>query len=404
MAVKDNTTKKANISAQARVIDFVSRFENRWDGLREMISISRPVRKEAGSMVYIKKASVILQSGSVSEGDEIPYSQASVVETPLGEIAIEKYAKGVTLEAIDKYGYDTAIEKTDDEFLAELQSKVMDKFFSFAAGGDLTGVFTSFQMAMAMAKGAVENKFRGMHKGITGVVAFVNYLDFYSYEGSATLTVQNQFGMDYIENFMGFRVVFLCADNEVAKGTIIATTVDNLIMYYIDPSDSAFARAGLDYTTAGGDTNLIGAHVNGNYGHAVSEMFAIMGITLAAEYIDAIAVITIEASGSLGSVTFSSGAATNVTGASKLTISAPATLKDDWKFFIKDAASTAPSAPSYLAQLDSTWKEIHPDLTTGIADDVTGLTSGNKATLVITNGMGQALYANGTGVTVVVKA
>ncbi len=404
MAVKDRTTKKANISAQARVIDFVSRFQNRWDGLREMMSISNPVRKEAGSMVYIKKASVVLQNGSVAEGDEIPYSQASVVESPLGEIAIEKYAKGVTLEAIDKYGYDTAIAKTDDEFLAELQSKVMDKFFSFAATGDLTGVFTTFQMAMAMAKGVVENKFRGMHKGITGVVAFVNYLDFYAYEGAATITVQNQFGMDYIENFMGYRVVFLCSDNEVAKGTIIATTVDNLIMYYIDPSDSAFSRAGLDYTTANGDTNLIGVHVDGKYSHAVSEMYAIMGLTLAAEYIDGIAVVTIEASGSLGSATFTSGAATTTSGASKITITAPTALKDDWKFFIKDAATTAPSAPSYLGQVDSTWKEIFPDLTTGVADEVTGLTSGNKATVVITNGMGQALYANGTGVTVVVKA
>ena len=402
MAVKDRTTKMENISAQARVIDFVSRFQNRWDGLREMLSISNPVRKDAGSTVYVKKASVTLQSGSVSEGDEIPYSQASVVESPLGTINIEKYAKGVTLEAIDKYGYDTAIAKTDDEFLAELQSKVMDKFYTFAATGTLTGIFTTFQMAMAMAKGTVENKFRGMHKGITGVVAFVNYLDFYSYEGAATLTVQNQFGMDYIENFMGYRVVFLCSDNEVASGTVIATTVDNLIMYYIDPSDSAYARAGLNYTTANGDTNLIGAHVEGKYSHAVSEMFAIMGMTVCAEYIDGIAVITIEASGSLGSLTFTSAAATNTTGASKITVSAPATIPADWKFFIGDASGTAPSAPSYKGAVPSGFKEITLDAN-GVADDVTGLTSGYKATLLATNGIGQTVYS-GTNVTVVVKA
>lgn len=402
MAVKDRTTKVANISAQARVIDFVSRFQNRWDGLQEMLSISNPVKKDAGSNIYVKKASVTLQSGSVSEGDEIPYSQASVEENLLGTITIEKYAKGVTLEAIDKYGYDTAIAKTDEEFLAELHSQVMDKFYDFAKTGTLTGIFTTFQMALAMAKGTVENKFRGMHKGITGVVGFVNYLDFYSYEGSASITVQNQFGMDYIENFMGYRVVFLCSSNEVAQNTVIATTVDNLIAYYIDPSDSAYARAGLEYTTANTDTNLIGVHVDGKYSHAVSEMFAIMGLTLAAEYIDGIAVITIEESGSKESVTFTSAAATNTTGASKITITAPSTLKGDWKYYIKDASGTAPTAPDYKASVPSGWKEIEFD-ENGVSDDVTGLTSGYKATLLIANGMGQ-IVGSGTGVTVVVKA
>lgn len=293
MAAKANTTMKANITATPREIDFVSRFQDRWDGLREMLGMSNAVRKEAGSNVYIKTASVTLQSGAVAEGDEIPYSLATVNETPLGAIAIEKYAKAVSIEAIDQYGYDTAIQKTDDAFLSELQGNVMSKFYTFAATGTLTGTDTDFQMAVAMAKGAVENKFRSIHKGITGVVGFVNYLDFYTYLGGAQLTVQNQFGMDYVENFMGYRAIFLCSSNEVAQDTVIATAIDNLILYYVDPSDSAFARAGLEYTTAGLETNLIGFHTEGKYSHAVSESFAIMGMLLAAEYIDGIAVRTI---------------------------------------------------------------------------------------------------------------
>ena len=296
MAVKQNTTKVANITATPREIDFVSRFQNRWDGLREMLGISNPVRKEAGSNVFVKKATITLESGAVAEGDEIPYSLASVTETPLGTISIDKYAKGVSLEAINQYGYDTAIEKTDDAFLTELQASVLAKFYAFvSAADDLTGTDASFQLALAMAKGSVENKFRSIHKGINGVVAFVNYLDFYTYLGTASITVQNQFGMDYVENFMGYRAIFLCASTEIAQGKVIATPVDNLILYYVDPSDSAFARAGLSYTTAGGETNLIGFHTNGNYNHAVSESFAIMGMILAAEYEDGIAVRTISA-------------------------------------------------------------------------------------------------------------
>ena len=57
-----------------------------------------------------------------------------------------------------------------------------------------------------------------------------------------------------------------------------------------DPGDSDFVKAGLAYTTGVGETNLIGFHTQGNYNTAVSEAFAIMGLTLFAEYIDAIAV------------------------------------------------------------------------------------------------------------------
>ena len=68
-------------------------------------------------------------------------------------------------------------------------------------------------------------------------------------------------------------------------------------MYYVDPNESDFARAGLVYTTGAGETNLIGFHTQGNYNTAVSEAFAIMGLTLFAEYLDGIAVITISAGG-----------------------------------------------------------------------------------------------------------
>lgn len=67
-------------------------------------------------------------------------------------------------------------------------------------------------------------------------------------------------------------------------------------MYYIDPNDSDFAKAGLVYTTSG-ETNLIGFHTQGNYNTAVSEAFAITGLVLFAEYLDGIAKITVNAGG-----------------------------------------------------------------------------------------------------------
>ena len=143
-----------------------------------------------------------------------------------------------------------------------------------------------------MAKGNVINKFKQMHRTCTEVVGFANILDLYDYLGDANITVQSAFGFQYIKDFMGYRVVFLLSDAEIARGKVIATPVENINLYYVDPGDSDFAKAGLIYTTDG-MTNLIGFHTQGNYNTAVSESFAIMGLTLFSEYQDAIAVVTV---------------------------------------------------------------------------------------------------------------
>ena len=173
-------------------------------------------------------------------------------------------------------------------------------------------------MALAMAKGLVENKFKEMHRTATGTVGFVNVMDVYEYLGAAEITVQNQFGFQYIKDFMGFNTIFLLAESEIPRGRVIATPVENIVLYYVDPNESDFVRAGLVYTVSG-ETNLIGFHTQGNYNTAVSEAFAIMGLTLFAEYIDAISVVDITDDTTLGTLTVTSAAGTK-SGDTKVTV------------------------------------------------------------------------------------
>lgn len=294
MPAKENLIMSADIQVTARELDFVTRFEQNWEHLREILGIMRPIKKVPGAILKSKYAEGTLQSGEVAEGEEIPYSKFTVKEKVYDEMTIEKYAKAVSIEAIKDHGYENAVAMTDEQFLFELQTNVTSRFYAYLNTGELTSSQTTFQMALAMAKGLVVNKFKKMHKNVTGVVGFVNVLDVYEYLGSANITVQNQFGFQYIKDFMGFNTIFLLSDDEVARGRIIATPVENIVMYYVDPADSDFAKAGLVYQTGAGETNLIGFHTQGNYNTAVSEAFAIMGLTLFAEYIDAIAVVTIE--------------------------------------------------------------------------------------------------------------
>ena len=292
---KENLIVTADIQVTARELDFVTRFENNWEHLREILGIMRPIKKQPGAVLKSKYAEGTLQSGAVGEGKEIPYSKFVVKEKTYAEMAIEKYAKAVSIESIKDHGYENAVEITDDQFLFELQNDVTGRFYNYLNTGTLTDSQTTFQKALSMAKGRVINKFKQMHKNVTGVVGFVNTLDVYEYLGEANITVQNQFGFQYIKDFLGFNTIFLLSDEEIARGKVIATPVENIVMYYVDPADSDFAKAGLVYTTGVGETNLIGFHTQGNYNTAVSEAFAIMGFTLFAEYIDAIAVVSFEA-------------------------------------------------------------------------------------------------------------
>nr|DAG53472.1 MAG TPA: major capsid protein [Caudoviricetes sp.] len=336
---KNNLTKQADIQVRAREVDFVTRFERNWEHLREILGVLRMIKKDPGSTLKSKYAQGKLESGLVGEGEEIPYSKFEVKEKSYAEITVEKYAKAVSIEAIKTYGYDVAVELTDDEFLFELQTDVTGRFYTYLKTGSLTSTESTFQMALAMAKGRVEDKFKQMHRSIpNGIVGFVNGLDVYEYIGAANITVQNQFGFQYVKDFMGFNTIFLLSESEIPRGKVIATPVDNIVLYYVDPSDSDFAKAGLVYTVAG-ETPLIGFHTQGNYHTAVSEAFAIMGMVLFAEYLDGISVISFGGSETLGDLTVASAEGTD-TGTTKLTVT-PAKGNEGNVYKYKVASSQA---------------------------------------------------------------
>lgn len=387
MAAKENLTKTSDIQSTARVIDFVTRFARNWEHLREILGIMRPIRKEPGSVLKSKTASVTLQSGTVGEGEEIPYSKATVVETPYEEMTVEKYAKAVSIESIKTYGYDVAVGMTDDAFLYELQDNVTRRFYTYLNTGTLTSSETTWQRALAMAKGRVINKFKQIHRTVTNVVGFANVLDLYDYLGDANITVQTAFGFQYVQNFMGFSTVFLLSDEEIQRGRVIATPVENIVLYYVDPSTSDFARAGLVYTTDG-ETNLIGFHVEGNYHTAVSESFAIMGMTLFAEYKDAIAVIDVDSTPTLGNLTVSSAAGTE-SGTTKLTVN-PSKESTNNVYKYKTDPTNAPTVT--YGQNVRTWS------TWDGTSDITAIT-GHKITVVEADGIYKALNAGNATVT-----
>lgn len=291
MAVTPNTTTTAQITIQAKEVDLAARFTSTWEALSEIMGIMRPIRKTPGTRLVSSKASVTLQDGNVAEGDEVPLSQATVEPVAHKDLTLKKYNKRVTVEAVEKYGAAVAVQKTDDALLNELQGVVLDEFYEFALTGSLTGSEATFQMAVSMAIGKVKDKFKKMRLNYGQVVVFANTLDVHRYLGSTTITTQTTNGVEYLKNFLGADV--LIASSEIPEGKVVAIPADNIVLYYIDPEDGDFQELGLVYTTAGGDTNLIGVHKEGVYGRASGDTHVLMGMAMWAEYLDAIAVIDV---------------------------------------------------------------------------------------------------------------
>lgn len=339
-AAPENMTGVAQIQVRAREIDFVTSFGQNMQALLDVMGITRMIRKENGSVLRVREASGVLQSGDVAEGDIVPLSQYEVTEKDFDTIKIQKYKKGVSIEAIAEKGYEAAVAMTDEEFTADLQNVVMTKFYDMLKMGSLTSHETSWQMAFAMAIGRVKNKFETMGRTATGIAVWVNTLDVYKYLGAAQITMQTAFGVNYVRNFMGADIMFI--SSQIPENTVIATPLNNIVAYYVDPSDSEFARAGLVYTTDPA-TGFIGFHVQGNYDRVISELNAIMGVRLFAEYLDAIAYISVGSSSTqtLGTLTVTSEEGSE-TGATKITVNPQlASINGVYKYKTNASAATA---------------------------------------------------------------
>ena len=286
-------TMTTDFTVEARRADFVTSFAQNWNALREIMGVARPIKKQPGTVLKSYKATLTLEDGNVAEGAEIPLSKAKVTEVAHADLTIKKYGKGITIEDVDKYGPEVAIELTDEAFQNELLGEMMGEFYEFAQTGTLKPVgATDVQMGVALAVGAVKDKFKKMHKDGSRVVVWVNTMDAYRYLGAANLSTQTAFGIEYVKGFMGAETLIL--SSEIAEGKIVATPVNNIVDYYADPSNSGFARMGLRYTV---DTEapMLGFAVEGDYSTATGINWAIMGHKLWAEYLDAIAVVTVSA-------------------------------------------------------------------------------------------------------------
>lgn len=217
---------------RVREVDFVQQFTHtNLDKLIEVLGVTRKIPMMEGTTMYLYTTTGTLESGAVDEGEIIPLSKYEQTKTAIGEIKLNKHRKAVTAEAIKKSGLQTALVETDAALIRDIQKDIRKNFFTFLNGtitGSTTATGVGLQAALANAWGQLQVKFED---DTAQAVYFVNPADMADYLGTANITMQTAFGMNYIENFLGLGTVIMTS--QVTKGSFIATAKENIVMYYL---------------------------------------------------------------------------------------------------------------------------------------------------------------------------
>lgn len=343
MAVIPNTTVSTDAFVAALDREFVANFDHDADRLQEVLELVSPEVVNAGTTLYQYTVSGSLNNGvyettsdqavvsgktyytrsgsagsyvytkvedpktaSISsyyelveasgtayvEGDEVALSKYTMSRAAVGAADFVPYRKLTTGQTILKYGFENAMVRTDDKMMKDIRKAIWQKFFAFLGNG--TGTVpagqsvATLQATLANVEAALEQIVENAGDELSGrVIHFVNRFDAADYLATHDVTTQTVFGMTYLENFLGVENVFV--GGQVAKGTVIATPVENIHLYGID--FSTLSRGGLSYVTS--DSGLIGVHHSPAYNRVSCETNVLCGAALMAEVTDFIVKATI---------------------------------------------------------------------------------------------------------------
>lgn len=293
MAALEKTVLAENIAA-AQDIEMINNFSGEVNRLAEILGLFGAEVVAAGTTMYTYKVTGELNSASVAEGDEVPLSEYNVEKKPVGSIAVKPYRKLTTAQAILKGGYENAVAKTDRKMLSQVRAGILGNFFTFLATGTGTTTGAGLQAALAQGDAKLRDTMETNGDEADSIVHFVNPFDIADYLAGAEVTVQNVFGMQYLQSFLGVENIFVT--NKVAKGTVYVTPAENIHIYGVD--FGALGEAGLEYTAQ--DGSLIGVHHAPAYSRTSAETYVLSGAFMIAEVLDYIVKATVTAGGGAG--------------------------------------------------------------------------------------------------------
>lgn len=271
--------------ARAREIDFVYRFTNNVKKLMEALGVTRMLPKQEGTVLTAYKAQGILEDGEVEEGAIIPLSHYETVPVDFGKITLNFWRKSTSAQAVSDKGYDQAVGMTTTAMLKDVQKGIRKDLFDFMETGTGQAAGADFQETAAQSWGQLQILFEDDE---VETVFFMNPLDVAGYLSKAQITVQNAFGMRYVEDFLGLGTVIL--NGSVPKGKMFSTAKSNIVVYYVPVNGAGMEKA---FTFTADETGLIGIHEFPDYDRMTVNDTIMSGIKIFAERLDGVVVGTI---------------------------------------------------------------------------------------------------------------
>lgn len=272
------------IEAKAQDINFVTRFEKDIQHLLDVLGKTSVEVVAPGTAFKVYETSGTLSATAVAEKALIPDSNIAVGNPTTIEIAYKKYRNLTSIEKIGKVGYDLAVGKTNDDMLKQVQNGIRASIFTGLATGTGTATGASFQAAIAAAAAQVAVKFEAE---VATPVFFVNPADLYGYLGTHNVTLESEFGLNYLKNFMGIGNVI--ADSNVPSGKVYGTAVENLTVV----APSLVNIPGMELQTD--ETGIVAIHNGALYENGAVQTVVYCGLAVHPAFLDRIIKATISA-------------------------------------------------------------------------------------------------------------
>lgn len=222
-----------------------------------MLGLTEMTPMTAGTQVKQYKYNKKNTPAQVAEGEVIGLTAYERKLVNTFDLALEKFRKQTTAEAIQRVGRGKAIDDTDTLLEREVQKSIKSKFFTMinvaegangatAISARARNTLTDLQKVLAAIWGQMSVYFADMD---VSPVYFVNNLDIADYLANAQVTVQNAFGFKYIEDFLGLGTVII--DPSVTAGNVRGTVKENLNGVYVPASGDVASTFGLTFDSTG---------------------------------------------------------------------------------------------------------------------------------------------------------
>ena len=224
------TTTTADM-APAISVDFTSRISKNIVELQKLLGITDLIPMSAGTDIKIYKWTVDELADQVGEGKTIGLTKVTRTLANTISLALDKYRRNTTAEAIQKVGRNIAINQSDEKLVGKVQKETKKSLYAALKKGSGTVSGITLQAVLANLWAKLQEYYED--EDVTPVY-FINQQDVADYLGTAQITMQTAFGFTYIENFLGLGTAIISP--QVTAKNPIAAAKENMRGAYVPMS------------------------------------------------------------------------------------------------------------------------------------------------------------------------